>query len=83
VSNSSSASFIIPKQVLSEEQLDKLLSYNVYTNDKYLDSWNISLIESYTSQTKYIKGYTIMDNGDMAEFLEDIGVDSIYVVDIH
>lgn len=84
VSNSSSASFVIPVHVLSEEQLEKLLNYNIYADGyKYADGWRINIVENDTSKNKYIEGFTIMDNGDMAEFLEDIGVDSIYVVDVH
>ena len=72
VSNSSSASFVIPLSALSAEQYYKLLCYS---DNSDRDSWMIDEIDSPTS----LKGWTVMDNGDMGEFLESIGVDSTYV----
>ena len=77
VSNSSSASFVIPLDVLSITQYNKILNYSENNSDK--DGWRIGEIESPTSKTTYLIGSTIMDNGDMGEFLENIGIDSIYV----
>ena len=66
VSNSSSASFVIKKDNLTEEQVKKILDYMKF-EDK--DGWDI------TETTNTIRGWTIIDNGDMDEYLEEIGID--------
>jgi len=68
VSNSSSSSFIIPKYWLSEHQMDQIRRHEEIKNIPALDGWNISEDEV------DIRGYTSMDNFDMRQFLEDIGV---------
>ena len=74
VSNSSSSSFIISKNVLNEIQIDAIKNHasNLYFKrsgcDKY-DAWNIS------EDDLFIYGSTSMDNFDMEKFLSIIGVD--------
>jgi len=73
VSNSSSSSFIISKNELTPKQIYSInnhIEIAVYLGMKTWDSpWDISENE------EHIKGYTYMDNFDMHEFLEKIGVD--------
>lgn len=69
VSNSSSSSFIISMEDLTEIQLDKIRN-NDYKDQICEDPWSLR-------ETKYeISGQTTMDNYDMDEFLTKIGVDS-------
>lgn len=74
ISNSSSGSFIINKNCLSDLQIDNIknhatsLYFKRNSNHKY-DAWNISEDEF------CIYGRTSMDNFDMWEFLRVIGVD--------
>ena len=75
ITNSSSASFIIPKKYLSKEQILMIHSHielacAIAPDDKemYLDEWIIK-------ETKdHIGGDTSMDNFDMQWFLGQIGV---------
>jgi len=73
VTNSSSASFIVPKSCLSCHQIMMIkdhietascLGKNFYTNKR--DKWKI------TETDHSIKGYTSMNNFDMFSFLVDI-----------
>jgi hypothetical protein len=80
VSNSSSSSFVIKKEHLTEEQIDKIYNHFEvradyesdpelqYGTNKY-DEWEIN------ETNDEITGYTGMDNFDMGRFLELIGVD--------
>lgn len=67
VSNSSSSSFIVFKQCISEEQKQKLLNIK----DKHFkeNPWRISEGEF------HIEGYTSMDNFDMGIYMKEIGID--------
>lgn len=67
VSNSSSSSFVIRKRYFSEYQIH-LIKNNPEDSFKE-DPWYI------TEDEWEISGYTSMDNYDMAEYLEKIGVD--------
>ena len=75
VSNSSSASFTIKKEDLTERQINEIINYNKLAveffkdNDGYFDRWSI------TDVSNAICGFTVIDNGDMGEYLEYIGVD--------
>lgn len=69
VSNSSSASFIIAKADLSENQMKKLLNYDC----KDGDFWEISETDS------LVKGWTIMDNGDMSDFMRSLKINGEHV----
>lgn len=77
ITNSSSASFIIPKKYLTEKQIASIHSHIELgcvlseRNDieMYYDAWRIR-------ETKdEIGGDTSMDNFDMLWFLDQIGVD--------
>jgi hypothetical protein len=60
VSNSSSSSFIIRKDLLTEKQINEILAYN---GDDY---WTINVNEW------YVEGMTGMDNGDLSDYLKDV-----------
>jgi hypothetical protein len=87
VSNSSSSSFVISKYYLSPWQIDQIKNYDeegqnlnkIHENDDWdkrrdyckssdYDRWII------TETDDEVRGFTAMDNFDMATFLEDIGV---------
>lgn len=72
VSNSSSSSFIIGLSNLTQEQIDKIVDYKDFAKElgmEYIDDyWDIVVTKD------YVKGSTGMDNFDMEEFLEKIGV---------
>lgn len=63
VSNSSSSSFIVKKEDLTDEQIKSLLNY------KGEDDWFIE--EDFDNE---IHGITGMDNGGMYEFMKKIGI---------
>ena len=74
VTNSSSSSFIISKKYLDEDQIEAIREHR-FLGEKlgleYSDEpWYIS------ENNNYITGDTFMDNFDMEEFLEKIGVKS-------
>jgi hypothetical protein len=77
VTNSSSASFTIPKEFLTEKQILMIYSHveigSLLSKDQnvefYADEWDIS------EKDGDICGDTSMDNFDMTWFLENIGVD--------
>jgi len=82
ITNSSSASFVILKQHLTQEQIQLIYhhievshlfssSQKIY-NSRY-DQWNITELDD------RIEGYTSMDNFDMLWFLEKIGVNPVHV----
>lgn len=77
VSNSSSASFIIGKKNLTAEQLDKIRNHDELGEEMgiaHAKDWAWEIRE----QDDMIAGETWMDNFDMREFMERIGVpDSI------
>ena len=72
VTNSSSSSFTIRKKQLSEKQIKAIWNYSTLGKKlglKYPKSrWEI------TENKRFIKGETVMNNFDMAEFLDIIGV---------
>lgn len=74
VTNSSSSSFIISKRCLNEDPIEAIREHS-FLGEKlgleYSDEpWYIS------ENNNYITGDTFMDNFDMEEFLEKIGVKS-------
>lgn len=80
VSNSSSASFVIPKKYLTEFQIIQIKNHILYgkrvMQESYFDkddAWHI--IEHEDS----IEGYTSMDNFNMREYLDLIGVPRQYI----
>lgn len=74
VTNSSSSSFIISKKCLDEDQIEAIRNHGILGEKlglEYCDeTWYIS------ENNNYITGDTFMDNFDMEEFLEKIGVKS-------
>ena len=77
VSNSSSSSFVILKENLSEGQIQQIVDHSaiaskpmgLYKALEYAeDAWNIRVLGDRVS------GATSMDNFSMAEFLQRIGV---------
>ena len=73
VSNSSSSSFVINSNDLTPNQMWKITNHREEGEKlgiEYTDwAWSIDVNED------TISGYTSMDNFDMYEFLEKIGVD--------
>jgi hypothetical protein len=67
VSNSSSASFVIIKNELSEKQ--KKLIFDYANSKENTDGWDIQ------SHEHFINGHTIMDNGAIGVFLKEINID--------
>jgi len=65
VSNSSSSSFVIQKKDITAEQLTQI---NKHADEAGSESWGI------TETDTTIEGWTMMDNFDMEEYLEKIGV---------
>jgi len=66
VSNSSSSSFSIEKEDLTQSQIYMLLGYDGFKDNS--DGW---VIEEYED---LITGWTHMDNGYIHEFMEFIGI---------
>ena len=73
VSNSSSSSFIISKKKLTAEQLDKIRNHDELGEEMgiaHAKGWAWEIRE----QDDMISGETWMDNFDMEEFMQRIGV---------
>ena len=76
VSNSSSCSFIVPKKILSEGQMDKLRNHIEYARNNFPqisyandeDTWSIEETDEQMTLS------TCMNNFDMEAFLIAIGV---------
>ena len=66
VSNSSSASFVVPKSALTYLQGQQLLAYN--TADENTDGWTVR------EDGDRLVGWTSMDNGDMEVYMRKIGI---------
>ena len=78
VSNSSSSSFVIAKTALTEEQIESIKNHSTLGAEygiPYGDEWGWTIEEDEHT----IEGYISMDNFDMDEFLEKIGVDSNHI----
>ena len=78
VTNSSSSSFIIAKKYLDKDQIKAIhnhieLSRELGTLGKYVDNYDRWDIEENDS---FISGFTWMDNFNMWNFLEDIGINA-------
>lgn len=77
VSNSSSSSFIVATNQLTKEQIEKLMEYSLHSYDHraeydagssyYGDSWDVHKSET----GGFISGFTIMDNGDMSDYMKN------------
>jgi hypothetical protein len=74
VTNSSSSSFIIAKSALTSEQIKMIHNHDEIGEELglycYDEPWAI------TETAHFIKGSTGMDNFDMSEFFEKIGIDN-------
>ncbi len=80
VSNSSSASFCIPKHLLTEAQIQSIVNHATseyfktgesggdYACNPY-DAWRVEITPN------CVKGYTSMDNFDMPKYLASLGID--------
>jgi hypothetical protein len=79
VSNSSSASFCIPKNVLNWGQIQVLHNAAEFARQAGLDSADEAEQWSITEDANEIKGFTIMDNFDMRDLFEKIGVSTEYI----
>lgn len=72
VSNSSSSSFVVRKDMITAKQRDQIFDH--IKESKRLDFSFLDDPWSITENSKCIRGYTGMDNFDMHIFLEKIGV---------
>ena len=73
VSNSSSASFIVDKHLLSQDQIDSIWNHAEKSKDYGLlysdtDPWVLE------EDDGYIRGFTSMDNFDMQEYFMVLGI---------
>jgi hypothetical protein len=66
VSNSSSSSFVIIKDKLTEDQLNQLLEYDD-DEDNY-DGWGIRI------RGEFVSGSTMMDNGTIYDFIKKLNI---------
>lgn len=75
VANSSSSSFTINKKDISPIQIYLIVNHAIVAKELRLDNydypWNI------TEDEYSIQGYTYMDNFDMVDYLEQIGIRNI------
>lgn len=69
VSNSSSSSFIIKKETLSELQIQSLIDY-IYSEENW-DGWSINDLDDCLS------GFTIMDNCNIDKVMDKLGITEI------
>lgn len=75
VSNSSSSSFLIAKQNLKPKQINKILNHIKKGQKLGMSGCREENTWIIDENTTYIYGYTDMDNFNMNEFLDLIGVD--------
>ena len=71
VSNSSSSSFVIPKDKLTYEQIELIRNHSTEASkhSEYSDFGNIYDSWDISESEYYISGYCFMDNFDMYEYL--------------
>lgn len=65
VSNSSSASFVLRKEFMTEEQIEKVIDYLKSVNEEH---W------SWQDTVETITGWTSMDNDYLTNFLKDLNI---------
>jgi hypothetical protein len=80
VSNSSSASFILKKSMVTVEQLEKVCNHSIEGEKLGLmyaksDPWDI------TEDDENLYGYTSMTNFDMEKFFDKIGIKNAYIIE--
>lgn len=71
VSNSSSSSFVIRLEHITAKQLVSIQNHNECPDCENGEGWSI------TVDAEFVKGYTSMDNFNMFNFLERIGIENI------
>jgi hypothetical protein len=71
VSNSSSVSFIIKMEYLTNEQISKIKNHAEFANEG--DAWFIEEFKKYG--IPYLRGDTSMNNFDMYEYFDTIKID--------
>jgi len=71
VSNSSSSSFVVRLEHISEYQLKKIVSHKLKSGER--DAWRIEVDDD------TVRGRTFMDNFLMNKYMESIGVDMSHV----
>lgn len=73
VSNSSSASFVIPLDMLCDCKIDSIHNHvqEAQKHKAYYDFGDVEDGWSITQEEHYILGYCVMDNFDMHTFLHD------------
>lgn len=77
VSNSSSSSFVICLDHLSQYQLQKLYEYNDHPLNDWHDWWNIKVDKN----NQNVNGLTNMDNsGNMIKYITEVcGIDQQFI----
>ena len=91
VTNSSSASFIVAKALLTEQQIEQVKNMNDYLNAQYHaqgpevygkapadGNWDNIWCGDWwdiKEDEYYLEGFTGMDNGDIEHFIREIGID--------
>jgi len=75
VSNSSSASFVIPLDMLCDCKIESIFNHiqEAQKHKSYYDFGDVDDMDAWTIQQEefYLTGYTMMDNFDMHTFLHD------------
>lgn len=82
VSNSSSASFVVALDKITAADALKLMAYTHNGREVlgHIDGASREWVDSWSIDPDYhrgvIRGWTSMDNGDLSEYLEKVGVDT-------
>ena len=76
VSNSSSASFAVPRVYVSEEQLEHIRDHIKYAAEQWPSDFDNDASDEWTicEGADVIEGFTDMDNFDMLAFLGYLGI---------
>jgi len=69
VSNSSSSSFVVAKNLLTKAEINAIMNYG--KDRETADCWNI------TQDEDYITGDTFMCNDDFPNFIEELGINKV------
>jgi len=70
VSNSSSSSFVVPREFLTDEQVAALVEFCSKPVGEYKDSWSIHTSSKYVSGVTYMVNNTEGDGG-LVEWLQE------------
>jgi len=74
VSNSSSSSFVVRKDALTEEQIQGIYDHNKSEQFKDVDYLDDKDVWTILDQGETLLGYTWMDNFDMRFHLQELGI---------